>query len=84
MKVFSSMTQEKSVLPRLFFSRSGNPKIPWPDRVVPAMHATARATMVFFVTKDSTMASRAGTMEIKPMFTTSSMFRLLSGRRFRP
>ena len=75
MKVFSSMTQEKLVLPRFSFSSVGKPSrrvssrfVPWarPVRVVPVIQAMARATMVFLVAKDSTIARIAGITEMNP------------------
>ena len=82
MRVFSSMTQEKLVVPRFSFSRVGKPSsrvstrlspMTMPDMVVPAMQATARATMVFLVAKDRAMARTAVMMEMMPMLVNSSM-----------
>ena len=72
MKVFKSITQAKSGVPRLDFKRLGKPSRPSPASSVPVMQAITRDTMVFFVTKDKTIAMTAGNTEINPIFASHS------------
>ena len=75
MKVLSSMTQEKLVVPRLLLSRFGRPNRPSPLSRVPTRQAAISETMVLRVRKESTIAMIGGMMEMKPRDVNSFMVR---------